>query len=177
MRRLGLIDEEGSLTERGQKWRVDGTYAAACDEIIDEIYPAELSSLTDDEGKPDKASVKTWLQHKGLGDSNASNMASTYVMIAERQVPEAPTTNGQAKPRPKVAPAPSSKASPSRSAAASERLPAAESTGHREPVAPIQGTANGPEVRLDIQIHIPATATADQIDQIFASMAKHLYKN
>jgi cell division septation protein DedD len=32
-----------------------------------------------------------------------------------------------------------------------------------------------PALHIDIQLHIPATATADQIDQIFASMAKHLY--
>ncbi|WP_434317628.1 hypothetical protein [Leifsonia sp. P73] len=54
MRRLGLIDEDGALTDRGQKWRVDGTYADACDEIISEIYPPELESLTDDDGNPDK---------------------------------------------------------------------------------------------------------------------------
>jgi hypothetical protein len=34
----------------------------------------------------------------------------------------------------------------------------------------------GPDVHLDIQIHIPADATAEQIDQIFGSMAKHLYQ-
>ncbi len=32
-----------------------------------------------------------------------------------------------------------------------------------------------PDVHLDIQIHIPADATSEQIDRIFASMAKHLY--
>ena len=35
--------------------------------------------------------------------------------------------------------------------------------------------ANTPSVHIDIQIHIDSTATADQIDQIFASMAHHLY--
>lgn len=32
-----------------------------------------------------------------------------------------------------------------------------------------------PSLHIDIQLHIPATATAEQIDQIFESMAKHLY--
>lgn len=32
-----------------------------------------------------------------------------------------------------------------------------------------------PTVHLDIQIHIDSTASSDQIEQIFASMAKHLY--
>ena len=34
-----------------------------------------------------------------------------------------------------------------------------------------------PSVHIDIQIHIDSTASAEQIDQIFASMAKHLYRN
>jgi len=32
-----------------------------------------------------------------------------------------------------------------------------------------------PALHIDLQIHIDASATADQIDQIFASMAKHLH--
>ena len=32
-----------------------------------------------------------------------------------------------------------------------------------------------PSVHIDVQIHIDSNATATQIDQIFASMAKHLY--
>jgi glycine cleavage system regulatory protein len=35
---------------------------------------------------------------------------------------------------------------------------------------------SGPNVHLDIQIHIPADASVEQIDQIFESMARHLYK-
>ncbi len=35
--------------------------------------------------------------------------------------------------------------------------------------------AESPSVHIDVQIHIDSNAQADQIDQIFASMAKHLY--
>jgi hypothetical protein len=49
-----------------------------------------------------------------------------------------------------------------------------------EPAAPRPGPSVGsgrpvPAVHIDVQVHIPTTATNDQIDQIFASMAKHLY--
>ena len=37
------------------------------------------------------------------------------------------------------------------------------------------GATNGPALHLDIQVHIDASASPDQIDQIFASMARHLY--
>ena len=44
------------------------------------------------------------------------------------------------------------------------------------PQAPsMPSRAGGPEVHIDIQIHISPESTADQIDKIFESMAKHLY--
>lgn len=33
-----------------------------------------------------------------------------------------------------------------------------------------------PSLHIDVQIHISADASAEQIDQVFASMAKHLYR-
>lgn len=35
---------------------------------------------------------------------------------------------------------------------------------------------NAPSLHIDIQVHISPDATGEQIDKIFASMAKHLYK-
>ena len=37
--------------------------------------------------------------------------------------------------------------------------------------------ANRPALHIDIQVHIDAESSAEQIDQIFASMARHLYGN
>jgi len=172
-RRVGLIDDEGALTERGNKWRIDATFAEACDEIINDVYPSDLSNLTDDNGNPNRQAVNTWFQHQGFGGSNARQMALTYVMIAGKAVPEAPavgaTTNGP-------------KASNSGAKPRKERSTAVDSESGRRSVNPSittqQGSvSSGPDVHLDIQIHIPADATVEQIDQIFASMAKHLYKN
>ena len=36
-------------------------------------------------------------------------------------------------------------------------------------------SGNRPALHIDIQVHIDPTSSAEQIDQIFASMAKHLY--
>lgn len=50
-----------------------------------------------------------------------------------------------------------------------------------EKIAPVEGggtpiaATNRPALHIDIQVHIDATASAEQIDFIFASMAKHLY--
>jgi hypothetical protein len=44
------------------------------------------------------------------------------------------------------------------------------------PQIPHVPAANGgPDVHIDIQIHISPESTAPQIDKIFESMAKHLY--
>ncbi len=40
---------------------------------------------------------------------------------------------------------------------------------------PTKSQGNAPTLHIDVQIHISSDVSADQIDQIFASMAKHLY--
>ena len=93
MRRLGLIDDDGALTPRGNKWRVDASYPeVGREEVLDEIYPEELLSLTGPDGLPDGARVKTGSTHRGFGDSNARQMAATFTMIASKQLPEGTST-------------------------------------------------------------------------------------
>ena len=173
-RRMGLIDDDGALTDRGNKWRVDASYSDACQEIVDEVYPADLAALTTAEGAPDRVKIGTWFQHKGYGGSNAAQMAATYVMIAEKELPDvsaSESNKGSAKPR-------ASRPKTAKSAVAA----VASNAGHEQqvvtPAPAVQPTQadSGPIIHLDIQIHIPADASPEQIDQIFASMAKHLYR-
>ena len=171
MRRLGLIDEEGGLTPRGNKWRVDGTFADACQEILDDVYPEDLAALTNGDGLPDPQQVRTWFDHKGFGDSNARQMAATYVMVAGKQIPDVVATDAK-KAAPKVKQVPqkgTSGKAPEKAASEGEAGP--DNAPRRE-----QEAGPGPNVHLDIQIHIPADASVDQIDQIFESMARHLYQ-
>jgi hypothetical protein len=170
MRKLGLIDDDGGLTQRGNKWRIDSSYSDACQEIIDNVYPSELAVLVDDQNAPDIQKITTWMQHSGLGSSNARQMAATYVMIAQKNVPEAPSA--QQKKVPKTAPA-KALAKKSSTKVATDATPEVLNSPPAEPVHP---TSNGPNIHLDIQIHIPVDASTEQIDQIFASMAKHLYQ-
>jgi hypothetical protein len=179
MRRLGLIDEDGALTARGNKWRLDTSYGEACREIVTDVYPDELSHLTDEDGKPDAQKVRTWFDHKGFGDSNARQMAATYVMIAGQEVPSAVGSEPRQSPAKKT----TGTGKKSASARNSRKDPPATEpqvapSAHRQ-AAPadvaMPQRSTGPNVHLDIQIHIPADASVEQIDQIFASMAKHLY--
>ena len=38
------------------------------------------------------------------------------------------------------------------------------------------GQSTGPSIHIDVQVHIDSNASAEQIDQIFTSMARHLYR-
>ena len=168
LRQLGLIDEDGALTVRGNKWSLDSSYGDACQEILDEIYPDELAGLTDDAGHPNQEMVKIWFQQQRFGESNATSMAATYVRIAEKQVPEQPGTGSGTAKKPRTT-KPTSK-----SPEAQDTEKPLES-GSGEPPAPPVKSTGGPAVHLNIEIHIPADATPEKIDQIFSSMAKHLY--
>ncbi|MCY4175031.1 MAG: DUF5343 domain-containing protein [Acidimicrobiaceae bacterium] len=167
MRRLGLINEEGALTHRGNKWRVDSSFDEACQEILDEVYSEELRALTDDDGNPDRAKIKNWFDMKGFGNSNADQMTNTYVMIASKAIPELaiPDSGKTKKVQPKRAKTkldPQSKVAESLTPAVNDLL--------LPPQPAVQ-----PALHLDIQIHVPADATPEQIDLIFSSMARHLY--
>lgn len=163
LRRFALIDDGGALTERGNKWRVSSSYAAACQEILDDIYPAELANLVDEAGSPDTAKLTTWFENEGFGESNARRMANTYALVAKKEIPQAP------------APEPAKqKGSGIKPSGPKGRKQPGE-VGAAEPPRMPERASSQPTLHIDIQIHIPADATVDQIDQIFSSMAKHLY--
>lgn len=44
------------------------------------------------------------------------------------------------------------------------------------PTSDSKGFPAAPGVHINLEIHISADSTADQIDQIFAAMAKHIYQ-
>ena len=71
---------------------------------------------------------------------------------------------------------------PEKSTRAAEDSPKPDSTDLPDaPVKPAEDDKkdtprpNLPELHVDIQIHIDSTASPEQIDQIFSSMARHLY--
>ena len=166
MRQLGLIDEEGALTKRGHKWRVDSSVGEACQEMLDEIYPDELMGLVDDSGNLSKQMVSAWFQQKGYGKSNANGMAVTYVTVASKGSPEPRGGTDRSVSKPRIT-----------KSTGNSREPTKESLAGRvgESPSPPAIATGGPTVHIDIQIHIPVDATPEQIDQIFSSMARHLY--
>jgi hypothetical protein len=164
LRTLGLIDDDLRPTDRANEWRSDDAYAKVCGEMLYEVYP---SGLTDAFAAPtpDIGGVRAWFQRNlRVGDAAAAGMASMYALIAEgdpgaERAPKA-TTNGSIKTKDKGA-------KRSTAAVATVRQPS-ETT-------PRDGGGVLPSVHIDVQVHLPADATPQLIDQVFESMAKHLY--
>jgi len=167
LRAMGLIDDQGRPSDRANAWRSDDGYSQSCHEILNELYPESLRDAFPPPS-PDIAGVRAWFQRNlRVGDAAGAAMASVYALLAEADASgadRAPQRSSQAAP---------SKATNGTTKRIAPPTPAAKTTSGaqsapREPL-PV------PTLHVDVQVHLPTDATAEQIDHIFASMAKHLY--
>lgn len=170
---LGIIDDEGRTTGRAKLWRDDGHYPEVCKAIAAEVYPKELLDAVPNP-RDSRDAVKRWFaNHTGAGDSACSRMAALYTVLIEAD-PAAQPDGKSARPKersPKKSPTKVSAPAKAVQSAPSVVPPSAASSTH-----PPTSRNDGPELSINLQIHISADASPDQIDQIFAAMAKHIYK-
>jgi hypothetical protein len=177
LRAMKIIDQDGKPLERAKQWRDDEQYSSVCDEIRQEIYPSELvHALTPP--SPNREAVERWIANKtGAGESAAGKMASLYLLLCEADpkagqdvtnVNSGKPTQKASKHKPAFATA-TPKSTNENAANISENIQihAPKAVSISKPVS---------SLHIDIQIHIAADSSNAQIDQIFASMAKHLGK-
>lgn len=178
MRTLKLLDAEGKPTDIAEDWRHDDTYAQACQAIRKAVYPEELLHASPNPSE-NRAGAERWFaRRKKVGENAALKMAITYQLVSEADLTKAPdTSKSSAKPKDKDRPQGRSRATngapAGRGASASRR---ATVDGAETPPRDPPAAQAGPTLHIDVQVHIAADATPAQIDQIFASMAKHLYR-
>lgn len=169
LRTLGLIDAEGRPTDRALTWREDESYKQVCEDILTDVYPDNLrSAFPDPSGN--LTSVTSWFsRNTGTGQRAASSMAALYMLISERD-PEAGQTNAST--------------TTTREKKVTAKKAAKKATTGLKPKNGGETGADAtkdrrrrtePELNINVQIHISSDASADQIDQIFKSMAEHLY--
>ena len=183
LKRVGLIDNDGTPTDLAKRWRDDEQYASVCEEIRKAIYPSELLAAFPDADVP-REKVERWFANKtGFGTSQVSSMAFFYLLLTEADPTKQDTLTSPAKSPQSAKTRPSRTKTPplrinkadketSNGAAATTTIEPEEKPNHSR--VNLNGFA--PSLHIDIQIHIAPDASADQIDQIFASMNKHLYK-
>lgn len=177
LRAVGLIDGEGAPTDLAKSFRMDGEYAAAAKTIVASLYPDELRDLFP--GPVENATeVTNWfMRDTGGGQASAGMQARFYLGLISGALPSAerakPASNGDAVPKPRRTRTAASTRKPSATTANDSSTGGRDESGSgtkRE-----QAKGDGPNLHIDVQVHISADASTDQIDAVFASMAKHLY--
>lgn len=194
LRQMGMTDERGALRERANIWRVDSEYARVCREMRDELYPAALRLAVPDPTGDFDAAVRWFMKTTGVGTAAAKRMARFYSLLSRadpdsEQRAERPAVEARA-PKRKI-PAGGrlrrAAASSSKVAAGTADTQASLVARLRDPDLPMppEGislatlateTHSGTDrpIQLVVQIMLPADATAEQIDQLVASIATHL---
>ena len=174
LRQMGLIDSDGKPQPRATDWRSDAKYPDVCSAIISEIYPQELLDLFPD-AEVDTATAKSWFMDTcSLGDNAAGKITSTFFMLKSCQIKadvDVSRTGASPKKVKTNKPQKSAQADNGTNPVSVPLMPAADVN---TPIIPTV-TAPNPSVHIDLQIHISPDASPEQIDSIFASMAKHLY--
>ena len=146
----------------------------ACEEIAERVYPDELRAAVPGPD-PDPTAAAQWFQRsRRLGDGGAKNAARTYVLVASSKLPDEAAPGATRTPGARTSSgAPGRKATrPSETRSRSN----ANRAGTREKPAEAGGFEM-PRPQIAVQINIAPDMTAEQIDQVFASMAKHFYND
>lgn len=168
LRTLGLVGADGSPTAIADDLRIDESYAAGCQEILEATYPTGLREAFDSPDA-DLNSVANWfIRNAKTGERMAQFQARLYLHLLKAELPseqEKPKSSPAVSPRKTATKKAAAKADPAPAQPVSTHL----NTSH--PPAPHAG----PALHVDVQIHIAADASETQIETIFASMAKHLY--
>jgi hypothetical protein len=185
LRNMGFIDQTGAATDLAHDFRFADSYPDVCKKIIETTYPLELREFFPEKDS-DPARVSQWImRHSKSGEGSAKAQAKFYLNLVAAE------PLGDEEPKAQKPRASRSKSSHSAAPATkSEQAVAASNTSHpitehaEAIVTDVQtGQATpskskqheGPSLHIDMQVHIDPAASIEQIDAIFASMAKHLY--
>ena len=182
LKALGIIDPEGRPTERAKLWRDDGHYPAVCKAILESVYPEELRSAVPDPASERDQASRWFAQHTGAGQNAVSKMVSVYNLLVEANVTKQPDQDKKSAPSKAAAPITPviRKKVVGNSSSAAQSPRETQNSAVSSPRGSHEGTRSvvkGPELNINLQIHISADASPDQIEQIFESMSKHLYKS
>ena len=169
LRDIGLIDLEGKTLDLAREWRDDESYPEVCKQIRNKVYPEELLAAIADPVE-DRQAVERWFaNHTGAGTSAVRRMTQFYIILSEADASERPETKTQ-KPKINKKEATVKRTTPKKSSATEiSNQFIHPQAGVRAPLGPLG-------VSINLEIHISADSTPDQIDKIFESIAKHIYK-
>lgn len=114
----------------------------------------------------------TLLAATHVGTEQKSKLAAFYRLVASGDVTNQLT---ERKPEPSGKGAKPTTARRENTTSRPKKV-AGSDAGSAAETASVEKRGEAPSLHIDVQVHIPPDATAEQIDVIFAAMAKHLYK-
>lgn len=175
LRQIGLIDADNKTNQDlAKQLRDDSSYPQFCKAILKKNYPQELLDAFPDKDSG-RGQIKIWfMNHSGIGNSAATRIAAFYIALLEAN-PTASTT--LTKTKVKESSEESQKEIVRRTKTSQKGIPKSKSESETSPTAHQDGKkSNGPDLNINIQIHISSDASSDQIRSIFENMAKYIYK-
>lgn len=169
---MGILDEEGKPNDLAKLWRDDSNYSEACRRIVESVYPKELTDAVPDP-KNDRDGAKRWFgNHTGSGNSACTRMAALYTVLVEAD----PNMQESAKVKLANKPMQAAKPKPKKSSEIKSTEKVESVQALIDSPKSSKSEDNGLGIHINMQIHISADSSPDQIEQIFASMAKHIYR-
>lgn len=122
----------------------------------------------------DRDKIAQWFMTTAkLGDGTAKAAASMYILLNCKEIKADTSTNGNS-PTKKT----TKKTTVKKAETLSVELPSRQSVNidlSNSPNMSNRERLSSPTLHIDLQIHISPDASSEQIDSIFASIAKHLY--
>jgi hypothetical protein len=151
---IDLIDAGSSPTARWNRYR-GADYRSVLAEAIVQGYSELYSVYPDAHRRSNEELDHVFSTHSEGGKQVISKTISTFKALVElADFSATPQTAAGAPTARSSVPEPSTPAN----------------------AAPGRGSAGFPDVHIDLQIHISPEASADQIDKVFESIARHLYR-
>jgi len=172
---LGLIDDQRKPTDLASQWRHDDEYPAVCKTIRERIYPQDLLDTYPGGEATDKPGIIRWfMKSAGVGEAAAKMFADTYSILAQADCSRLEEKAAGTKSSPKRTSATQTARKSAPVKTSQQMMPLEESSPSQ--AKPTHGKPLGkfPAVHIDVQVHISPETSAEQIDRIFESMARHL---
>ena len=166
LRAIGLIDDKGKPTERAGRWRDDEHYPEVTREIIAEVYPQGLLDAAPPDD-PYPVAVKRWFSREtGTGEARANILSAFYRLLAAGDPAGRDESPRKAGDRPAATPRAQTRQTTPRKTPRTDQATDGGGTS---------GKTQLPSLSVAVQVYIDKEMTAEQVDHVFASMARHLY--
>ena len=167
LKMIVLIDPEGKTQDLAKRWRDDKEYPKVCKEMLEHVYPKSLLDTASDRSKIRDEAKRWFMQETGVGAHAANKMTAFYALLQDANVEGEKSIHEMVK---KSADTKTAKRGwKGKPAVRDKTNDEVEETEDADKIV-----NQFPEIHINVQVHVSADSTPEQVDHLFASIAKHL---